>query len=167
MAVYASANAAITLSAHLKAEINIGSWDIQQTYPQTNQYPMAALESPNYDGTQTLGTPSVSASVSAVGELALHLKPKVTFGIVFDDRWDVPDCSVDLVLDGYVIFHAEASLSTDSDSSCPSAYGIDAGANVYGLLNAPSLYKWGGTMQVPIASVPRKHVYGQEWTGEH
>ncbi|KAL4984435.1 hypothetical protein BDW68DRAFT_193691 [Aspergillus falconensis] len=158
MAVYASADAAVTLSAHLQAEVNIVSWDIQQTYPQTNQYPMSALDSPNYDGTQTLKSPSVDASVSAVGELALHLKPKVTFGIVFDDRWDVPDCSVDLVLDGFVIFHAEAGLSTESSNSCPFSYGIDAGANVYGQLNAPSFYNWGGTKQVPIASVPRKQI---------
>lgn len=158
MAVYASTNAAVTLSAHLKAEVNIVSWDIQQTYPQTNNYPTSALDSPNYDGTQTLGSPSIEASVSAVGELALHLKPKVTFGIVFDSYWDVPDCSVDLVLDGFVIFHAEASLSTDSDNSCPFSYGIDAGVNVYGQLNAPSFYNWGTTRRVPIASAPRKQI---------
>ncbi|EEA26608.1 hypothetical protein PMAA_076690 [Talaromyces marneffei ATCC 18224] len=153
MAVYASADASVTLSAHLQAEVNIVSWDIQQTYPQTNQYPVSALDSPNYDGTQTLGSPSVSASVSAVGELALHLKPKVTFGI-----WNVPDCSVDLVMDGFVIFHAEAGLSTDSDNTCPFTYGIDAGVNIYGQLTAPSFYNWGGTAQVPIASVPRKQI---------
>ncbi|KAL3708715.1 hypothetical protein TMatcc_006699 [Talaromyces marneffei ATCC 18224] len=158
MAVYASADASVTLSAHLQAEVNIVSWDIQQTYPQTNQYPVSALDSPNYDGTQTLGSLSVSASVSAVGELALHLKPKVIFGIVFDSRWNVPDCSVDLVMDGFVIFHAEAGLSTDSDNTCPFTYGIDAGVNIYGQLTAPSFYNWGGTAQVPIASVPRKQI---------
>lgn len=165
LAVYASADAAVTLSAHLEAEVNIVSWDIQQTYPQTDKYPVAALDSPNYDGTQTLGVPSIEASVSASGELALHLKPKVSFGIVFDSRWDVSDCSVDLVLDGYVIFHAEASLSTASDNSCPFSYGIDAGANVYGQLTAPSLYNWGGTMQVPIASVPRKQITPETCAG--
>ncbi|GLA25444.1 hypothetical protein AnigIFM63326_002145 [Aspergillus niger] len=165
LAVYASADAAVTLSAHLEAEVNIVSWDIQQTYPQTDKYPVAALDSPNYDGTQTLGVPSIEASVSASGELALHLKPKVSFGIVFDSRWDVSDCSVDLVLDGYVIFHAEASLSTASDNFCPFSYGIDAGANVYGQLTAPSLYNWGGTMQVPIASVPRKQITPETCAG--
>ncbi|GKZ59902.1 hypothetical protein AnigIFM49718_006222 [Aspergillus niger] len=45
--VYASADAAVTLSAHLEAEVNIVSWDIQQTYPQADKYPVAALDSPN------------------------------------------------------------------------------------------------------------------------
>ncbi|GKZ98123.1 hypothetical protein AnigIFM59636_002146 [Aspergillus niger] len=156
--VYASADAAVTLSAHLEAEVNIVSWDIQQTYPQADKYPVAALDSPNYDSIQTLGVPAVEASVSVSGELALHLKPKVSFGIVFDSWWDVSDWSVNPVLDGYVIFQAEASLSTASDNSCLFNYVINAGANVYRQLTAPSVYNWGGTMQVPIASVLRKQI---------
>lgn len=119
---------------------------------------MSALDPPNYDGTQTLGCPSVLASVSAVGELALHFKPKIAFGIVFYIWWNAPDCSMDLVMDGFVNFHVEAGLSTDLDNTCPFAYGIDAGVNIYGQLTTANLYIWEGTAQVPIASVPRKQI---------
>jgi chitinase len=71
---------------------------------------MATLDSPSYNRTQILGTPFVSASANAVEEIALYLRLNVTFGIVFEDRWDVPNCSVDFILDGYIIFYAEISF---------------------------------------------------------
>jgi len=158
IAVYASADAAVTLAGHLQADVTIASWTIQQTYPQTAQYPADALDDPSNDGSQTVGQPTFEASVSASGEVALHLKPTVTFGIVFDSRWKVDPCSVDLVLDGYIIFHAELGLSTNGDNSCPFKYGIDGGSNIYAQLNAPSLFGWGGTTQIPIHAVPRKQL---------
>lgn len=158
IAVYASADAAVTLAGHLQADITVAQWDIQQTYPQNANYPVDPIDDPNYDGTQTIGVPTFEASVTATGEVALHLKPQVTFGIVFDSRWKVDPCSVSLVLDGYIIFHAEASLSTSSDNSCPFTYGIDAGSNLYAQLASPSLFGWGGQQQIPIATVPRKQI---------
>lgn len=112
MGVYASADAQLTVAGHLEAEVAVSKWEVQQTYPQNDQHPLKALESPDYDGTQTVGKPSFDASVATKGDIALHLKPQVTFGIVFDDRWKVDPCNVDLVLDGYAIAHAEASAST-------------------------------------------------------
>jgi chitinase len=142
----------------LQADITIAEWDIQQTYPQNANYPVDPIDDPNYDGTQTVGVPTFEASVTATGEVALHLKPEVTFGVVFDSRWKVDPCSVSLVLDGYIIFHAEAMLSTSSDNSCPFTYGIDAGSNLYAQLASPSLCGWGGQQQIPIAAVPRKQI---------
>ena len=66
--------------------------------------------------------------------------------------------TVDLVLDGYTIAHAQASASTNSDDSCPFSYGIDAGSDIYAQLNAPDLFGWGGQSRYPIASVPRKAI---------
>lgn len=158
IAVYASADAAVTVAGQLQAAVTIASWEIQQVYPQTANYPVDPLDQPDYDGTQTIGNPSFDASVTATGEVVLHLKPEITFGIVFDSRWSVDPCSVSLVLDGYIIFHAEASLSTSGDNSCPFTYGIDAGTNLYAQLSSPPLFGWGGQQQIPIASVPRKQI---------
>jgi chitinase len=41
--------------------------------------------------------------VTARGEIALHLKPTIQFGVDFDKRWGLDKATVDLVLDGYTI----------------------------------------------------------------
>lgn len=158
MAVYASADAQFTVAGHLEAEVAVAQWEIRQTYPENAKYPPEAISEPDNDGTQTLGKPSFEASVTATGEIALHLKPTVQFGIEFDSRWKVDKCTVDLVLDGYTIAHARASASTSSDNSCLFSYGIDAGSNIFAQLNAPELYGWGGRTRIPIATVPRKQI---------
>ncbi|KAL4783534.1 hypothetical protein BJX76DRAFT_368377 [Aspergillus varians] len=157
LAVYASADASLVLAGHIEAAVTLASWEIQQTYPQNDEHPPDALDEPDREA-KTVGKPSFDASVTASGEIALHLKPTVTFGIVFDDRWKVDRCSVDLVLDGYIIGHAEASASLNGDNSCPFKYGIDAGSNIYAQLTAPDLFGWGGNKRVNLATVPRKQI---------
>ncbi|KAL4939667.1 hypothetical protein BDV06DRAFT_224783 [Aspergillus oleicola] len=130
----------------------------EQTYPQENENPPQALDEPDRE-TKTVGKPSFDASVTANGEIAIHLKPTVTFGIVFDDRWKVDKCAVDLVLDGYVIGHAEAHFSLNGDNSSPFSYGIDAGSDIYAQITAPELFGWGSTKRVTLATVPPKVDY--------
>ncbi|KAJ5598379.1 hypothetical protein N7537_008463 [Penicillium hordei] len=146
LAVYASADASIT-------------------YPQNNEYPEKALDEPDREA-KTIGKPHFDASVSANGEIALHLKPTVSFGIDFDDRWKVPRCTVDLVLDGYVIGHAEASYSLNGDNSCPFSYGIDAGSTMYAQLDAPEEFGWGDDLRVTLAEVPRKQITPSTCVGD-
>lgn len=157
LAVYASADASLVVAGHLEAAVTLASWEIQQTYPQNDDHPPQTLDKPDREA-KTVGKPSFDASVSASGEIALHLKPTVTFGIVFDDRWKVDRCAVDLVLDGYVVGHAEASYSLNGDNSCPFTYGIDAGSDIYVQLTAPDLFGWGGSKRVTLASAPRKQL---------
>lgn len=157
LAVYASADASLVVAGHLEAAVTLASWEIQQTYPQSDEHPPQTLDKPDREA-KTVGKPSFDASVSASGEIALHLKPTVTFGIVFDDRWKVDRCAVDLVLDGYVIGHAEAGYSLNGDNSCPFTYGIDAGSEIYAQLSAPKLFDWGGNKRATLASVPRKQI---------
>lgn len=157
LAVYASADASLVVAGHLEAAVTLASWEIQQTYPQNDEHPPQALDQPDREA-KTVGKPTFDASVSANGEITIHLKPTVTFGIVFDDRWKVDRCTVDLVLDGYVIGHAEAEWSLNGDNSCPFRYGIDAGSNIYAQLEAPDLFGWGGSHRVTLASVPRKQI---------
>lgn len=157
MAVYASADAVLSVAGHLEAQVTVASWDIQQTYPQTVQFPVTTLDELDRDGTQTVGKPTFDYSIAATGEVTLHLKPTVTFGIVFDDRWKVPRCSVDLVLDGYITFHAQASI-TNADNPCPFSYGIDAGTDIYAQVAAPPNFQWGGTHRLPIYSIAPKQI---------
>lgn len=165
LAVYASADASIVLAGHLEADVTLASWEIQQTYPQNDEYPEKALDEPDREA-KTIGKPHFDASVSANGEIALHLKPTVSFGIDFDDRWKVPRCAVDLVLDGYVIGHAEASYSLNGDNSCPFSYGIDAGSTMYAQLDAPEEFGWGDDLRVTLAEVPRKQITPSTCVGD-
>lgn len=157
IAVYASADAVLSVAGHLEADVTVAKWDIQQTYPESQQYPATALEQPDRDGTETVGVPKFDYAITANGEITLHLKPTVTFGIVFDDRWKVPRASVDLVLDGYMTFHAQASLA-QGGAACPFSYGINAGSDLYGQVSVPPNFAWGGNHRFPIASVPPRQI---------
>jgi chitinase len=165
LAVYASADASLVLAGHLEADVTLASWEIQQTYPQNDEYPEQALDEPDREA-KTIGKPSFDASITANGEIALHLKPTVSFGIDFDDRWKVPRCAVDLVLDGYVIGHAEAHYSHNGDNSCPFSYGIDAGSTMYAQLDAPDEFGWGDDLRVTLAEVPRKQITPSTCVGD-
>ncbi|KAL2811216.1 hypothetical protein BDW59DRAFT_179287 [Aspergillus cavernicola] len=157
LAVYASADASLVVAGHLEAAVTLASWEIQQTYPERDEHPPQALDKPDRTA-ETVGKPMFDASVTANGEITIHLKPTVTFGIVFDDRWKVDRCSVDLVLDGYVVGHAEAHWSLNGDNSCPFSYGIDAGSTIYAQVSAPDLFGWGGEHRVTLAQSPRKQI---------
>jgi chitinase len=157
LAVYASADASLVVAGHLEAAVTLASWEIQQTYPESDEHPPEALDDPDRKS-DTVGKPTFDASVTANGEIVLHLKPTVTFGIVFDDWWKVDRCAVDLVLDGYVVAHAEAHWELNGDNSCPFSYGIDAGSRMYAQLAAPELFGWGGEQQFTLAEAPRKQI---------
>ncbi|GME43871.1 Glycosyl hydrolases family 18 [Neofusicoccum parvum] len=157
IAVYGSLSASFVVAGHLDAQVNIASWETQQTYPQESGYEPKSLDDPNRDGSQTLGTPEFNWEVSASGQVEIHLKPTVTFGIVFDARWKVPDASVNLVADGSMVFYATAAAGSD-ESTCPFKYGINAQAQLYAQLTAPDLFGWGGTTRIPIAEIPTKDI---------
>jgi len=70
------------------------------------------------------------------------MKSTITFGIVFDDRWNVAKCAVALVVDGYLVFEATAEAGSDPNTY-PFTYGIYASARVYAQLTAPTLFGQG------------------------
>lgn len=153
-----SLEASVVLAVHLKSQVNIGSWSVQQTYPQTEPgFQPQNLQDPKRDGTQILGQPNVSHSVSASGEIVTHLLPTITFGIDFEPRWKVDSCKVDLVADGWVRFHATAQVSS-SNEDCPFRYGVDAGADLYAELSVPKLFGWGSGSRFDIGHVSPKQI---------
>jgi chitinase len=53
--------------------------------------------------------------------------------------FDLDDCAVRLVTDGYVTFYAEAEMGSSGTSTC---YGVDVGASIYADIKAPNAMKW-------------------------
>ncbi|TFK66092.1 hypothetical protein BDN72DRAFT_162975 [Pluteus cervinus] len=153
----ASVDTNLVVAGHLESQVNIVNWDTQQTYPQANaEFEPQALEDPDRDGTQVLGTPSFDYSVSARGQVTAHLLPTITFGIDFDPRWNVPSAKVDLVADGWLRLMASAEF-TNNPATCPFTYSVDAGADLYAQLTVPDLFKWGTSNQkYPIGQIPAK-----------
>ena len=151
-----SLEAGVVLAGHLESQVSIASWSIQQTYPQQEPgFQPQDLQNPNRDGTEILGQPTFNYSVTASGEIVTHLLPTITFGIDFEPRWKVDSCKVDLVADGWVRFHAEASnVNTD----CPFSYGVDAGADLYAEMTVPDLFGWGSGSRFDIAQVSPKQI---------
>ncbi|CAD0115049.1 unnamed protein product [Aureobasidium uvarum] len=139
--LFGSVDASVEVAGHLQADVALGSWDIQQTYPAANKdFEPQGLSTPNIDGTQAdLNDMTFDYSVTANGSLSVHLKPTFTFGIEFNPSWKVDSCKVDLVADGFITFSAGA---TTQSGSCPFTYGIEAGAELYAKVAAPKIYGW-------------------------
>jgi chitinase len=156
--LFASVDARLVLAGHLESQVNIASWDVQQTYPQQSQeFEPKDLDSPDRDGTQILSPPKFDYSVSARGEVTAHLMPTFTFGIDFEPRWSVDSCKVDLVADGWVRLMASAEVSSNP-STCPFTYGVDAGADLYTQVSIPKLFNWGSNRRFDIARIPPKQI---------
>lgn len=154
----ASVDASLVLAGHLESQVNIVSWEVQQTYPQqSSEYEPKGLDSPDRDGTQILGEPTFDYSVSARGEVTAHLMPTFTFGIDFEPRWKVDSCKVDLVADGWIRLMASAELSSNP-ATCPFTYGVDAGADLYAKLTVPSVFNWGSDQIFNIGQIPAKQI---------
>ena len=152
--LFGAVEASITLAGHLESRVDIAKWDVQQTYPdQGADAGPKALSNPDRDGTgdfDGLKQPTFDYSVSAKGEITVHLKPTFEFGIVFDKMWNVGDAKVAVVADGWSRLMAAAGIS--SQGNCPFTYGIDLGADLYATVEAPQAFGWTPT-RLPIAAV--------------
>ncbi|GAP90626.2 putative glycoside hydrolase family 18 protein [Rosellinia necatrix] len=147
----------LTLGAYFEANVNLADWNIRQTYPdQGPDWDPKAPQTPNRDGTQELLTPEWMYGVSASGFVELHVKPTITFGIDFNKNFINTDgASVNLVADGWIRFHADANHGGGSGapSSSTFCYGVDAGADLYASIKAPSFNGWTlAKSPLPIAS---------------
>jgi len=132
----------MSLAGHLESQVKIADWNIEQTYPDASGLDNAgpnAIVNPSYDDTKPLGSPSLNYSVAAEGRLTAHLKPRITFGVDFDDKWDVSSCTIDLTLDGWIRVYASGQVDNAGSEFC---WGVDAGAEVYASFDAPSAFGW-------------------------
>lgn len=130
-----------TLGVNFESRLKLADWDIQQTYPVANDdWDPEATKSPSKDGTQNMMEPDFDYGLSLSGHISAHIKPTISFGIDFNkDFIPIDNCAVNLVADGHITFHAEGKTGRSSTSFC---YGIDAGADLYATIDAPSAFSW-------------------------
>lgn len=128
-----------TLGVNFESRVKLAEWDVRQTYPAENDdWDPEATRPPQKSGTQNVLEPEFGYGVALSGHLSAHVKPTITFGIDFNsDFIPIDSCAVNLVADGHVTFHARAQSS--DMSFC---YGIDAGADLYATIDAPSAFSW-------------------------
>ncbi|XDG10594.1 hypothetical protein ABKA04_010209 [Annulohypoxylon sp. FPYF3050] len=138
--LYAQASGEVEFAGHFETKVDISSWDIRQTYPDTNgDFDPKSLSAPQRDfNIAGLEKPTFNLSVTAQGHMAVYLKPTLSFGIEFDQRWKIGKCAAELVASGYVRLRAEGRNS----EICPFKYGVDAGAILTARATAPDAFHW-------------------------
>ncbi|KAI0818343.1 carbohydrate-binding module family 18 [Xylaria sp. FL0064] len=126
-----------SISGHIEAAVTMASWDTQLSFPdQGPDYDLKNLKNPE-SKTQS-GTPTFDWSVETHGEITAHVKPQVSFGITWGKVFNkLPNCEVDLVVDGWATVYLKASTTTRSV-----CYGVITGANLFAALDAPSQLNW-------------------------
>ncbi|KAL6232550.1 hypothetical protein BDW75DRAFT_242829 [Aspergillus navahoensis] len=130
-----------TLGVNFESRVTLAEWDVRQTYPVANgDWDPEASRAPNKDGTQNVLEPEFEYGFSLSGHLSAHVKPTLTFGIDWNEDFiSIDSYAVSLVADGHVTFHAELESGSGGTSFC---YGIDAGADLYATIDAPSAFDW-------------------------
>jgi chitinase len=146
----------LTLSGKFQAETVLAKWDTQLAFPdQSSTEDPQDLENPSQDGTQDVGTTKIDYSIAANGQITAHIKPMVSFGIEFNQKFiSIDPATVSLVADGYVQLYASATYSSTTTEVC---YGANAGADLYAQLSVPSSIGWllpGGVSQYSLYSLP-------------
>ncbi|RDW92951.1 uncharacterized protein DSM5745_00273 [Aspergillus mulundensis] len=158
---------AATLGVNFESRVKLAGWDIEQTYPipetDKNDYTPQLEKSPNKDGFQTPQVPEIEWSVGVNGYVTAHIKPSISFGIMWDDLFfDIEDCAVRLTADGHITFHASAGTGSSGTNVC---VGIDAGADLYATIDAPDAIDW-ALPKTPYYLLPSNDIelYSKCWT---
>lgn len=129
-----------TLGVNFETNVKLAEWSVYQTYPALDDdWEPSPFDSPSKTGIMSL-EPEFEYGVSLNGHLSAHVKPTITFGIDFNDKFATIDsCLVELVADGHVTFRAEAKTGSGGSSFC---YGVDVGADIYATIDAPEMFSW-------------------------
>ncbi|KAI8197977.1 Mutanase, partial [Colletotrichum sp. SAR 10_65] len=135
-----------TMHGQARVDLTLAEWDFTQQFPDANGAAEDVLTtdaSPNSarvvsaDPIQTLQAPKFYYDVSASGELGLMVTPKVTLGIVFNDN-NIADASIDFGVNGAVTLYGSAG--SNSNTAWEYCYGVNAQAEVFAEVSAPSLF---------------------------
>ncbi|KAI0459849.1 hypothetical protein F5B21DRAFT_511091 [Xylaria acuta] len=146
--IYGQVDIGLTASAEFETTVDIASWEIRQTLPDTNSdSDPKELDKADYDDTGSwdgIQKPKVHAGILATGDASAHLLASVDFGITFVPKWKIDDARASVVADGWIMVKMAAGKSTVTD--CPFTYGVEVGADMYAEIKAPSIFGWTGTM---------------------
>ncbi|RYN58904.1 hypothetical protein AA0114_g1804 [Alternaria tenuissima] len=120
-------------------EMEMPGWDYSMRYP----IPDGEDDKPDEETTKK----DVSGSgvhdqftwdLDASGKVTAHIIPKVTFGIVFDSS-AISNAALDLGVDSYAQLYANTKVG--SNQPFIYCYGMDAGAELFGNIEAPTVFK--------------------------
>ncbi|KAI8648647.1 Chitinase [Fusarium keratoplasticum] len=129
-----------TLGVNFETKVKLAEWDVYQTFPAVNKDWEPDASDPSARSAKQTLEPEFEYGVSVSGHISAHVKPTITFGIDWNEKFTSLDSyAVNLVADGHVTFHAEAKAGSSGNSFC---YGIDVGADLYATLEAPKMFSW-------------------------
>ncbi|RSL60097.1 hypothetical protein CEP53_005571 [Fusarium sp. AF-6] len=138
--LYGQLEGQATLGVNFETKVKLAEWDVYQTFPVVNKDWEPDVFDPSARSSKQTLEPEFEYGVSVSGHISAHVKPTITFGIDWNEKFTSLDsCAVNLVADGHVTFHAEAEAGSNGNSFC---YGIDVGADLYATLEAPKMFSW-------------------------
>ncbi|KAK3933773.1 putative glycosyl hydrolases family 18 protein [Diplogelasinospora grovesii] len=154
--IYGSVNFDLALSGKFQAHVTIAKWDTQLGFPEldSDDDPQDITD-PNADGTQEIGKPTIDWSIDANGQITAHVKPTISFGIEFNQKFiNIDPATVNIVADGWVQAYASATYGSSDQNFC---YGSNAACELYAQINVPKSMGWllpGGQSKYPIWTSP-------------
>lgn len=89
--------------------------------------------------------------LDAKGQLTVHLIPKVTFGVVFDNS-AIPNAALDLGVDAYTRLYAD--LKVGLNQPLVYCYGVDGGATLFANIEAPKPFNTDLSRRYPLKPGP-------------
>ena len=117
--------------------VNFAKWDYSMRYPIPDNHEDAPTKEANYADPKVEKEKNFKWDMDAKGSLTAHVIPKVTFGIVFDSS-AISNAALDLGVDAYTRLYADAKVG--SNQPLEYCYGVDAGATLFGNVEAPKLF---------------------------
>ncbi|KAH8895714.1 hypothetical protein GQ53DRAFT_853840 [Thozetella sp. PMI_491] len=139
--IFGNVNMDVSLSGHFQADVTLADWDTQVTFPdQGADYDPQNLANINAATGNEGIKPTIDWTVSAKGQITAHVKPTVSFGISWGPAFQLPNCEVDLVADGYLTAYVSATAGAGTGSKL--CYGVNTGTSLSVKLDAPSQFNW-------------------------
>ncbi|KAJ6287495.1 hypothetical protein J3E71DRAFT_358329 [Bipolaris maydis] len=120
-------------------EMKFPGWDYSMRYPIADgEDDKPDEETPKKDVSGSGVHDKFTWDLDASGKVTAHIIPKVTFGIVFDSS-AISNAALDLGIDSYAQLYADTKVG--SNQPFIYCYGMDAGAELFGNIEAPTVFK--------------------------
>ncbi|KAK4108057.1 glycoside hydrolase family 18 protein [Canariomyces notabilis] len=140
----ASVEGRVAVDADARVDFDVAKWDYSQRYPADNEAHIDPdkdePDTPTFATSNKQGNETIKFNwqVTAEGIIEMHLIPLVSFGIVFNPKWEVPSTAAELGVDTYLRVHGDAAVGGAQDfQACLAS---EAGYELYARITAPTLF---------------------------
>jgi len=160
----ASVEGRVSVDADARVDFSVAKWDYSQRYPADNDEHIDPdkdePDKPTFATSNKKGDDGIKFDwhVTAEGLVEMHLIPMVTFGIVFNPKWEVPSTAADLGVDTYLRVHGDAAVGSGQEfQACLAS---EAGYDVFARITAPTFFgldlnrKW-SLFDDEVSTLPR------------